>query len=219
MSTDGCAAVLFDLDGTLLDTAPDMAWALNQVRHEQGLPALSEARIRPHVSKGGSGLIRLAFGLERDDPRAEPLRQRFIAIYAEHLSERTRLFPGMDEVLVRLEAKHLPWGIVTNKPGWLTRPLLAQLALEPRAACVIAGDTTAHAKPHPEPVLAACRALDLAPAQCLFIGDDARDIAAGRAAGTRNLVALFGYLGEGEDPQQWQADGYLEHPAELLDWL
>ncbi len=219
MSMNGGGAVLFDLDGTLLDTAPDMAWALNQVRHEQGLPALSLAIIRPHVSKGSSGLIRLAFGLEREDPRAEALRQRFIEIYAENLSDRTRLFAGMDEVLVQLEAKRLPWGIVTNKPGWLTHPLLAQLALAARAACVIAGDTTAHAKPHPEPVLAACRALDLAPAQCLFIGDDARDIAAGRAAGTRNLVALFGYLGEGEDPRQWQADGYLEHPAGLLDWL
>ncbi len=136
---NGGGAVLFDLDGTLLDTAPDMAWALNQVRHEQGLPALSLAIIRPHVSKGSSGLIRLAFGLEREDPRAEALRQRFIEIYAENLSDRTRLFAGMDEVLVQLEAKRLPWGIVTNKPGWLTHPLLAQLALAARAACVIAG--------------------------------------------------------------------------------
>ncbi len=212
-------AVLFDLDGTLADTAPDMGAALNRLLDEHGQPALPAASIRPHVSTGAAGLLQLGFGADLAGPRMEQLRERFLAIYADILARDTCLFPGMAQALSALEAAGLPWGVVTNKPHRFTVPVLEALGIAGRAACVVSGDTLSERKPHPAPVLHACRQLDLAPARCLFVGDDRRDVMAGRAAGTVNLVAMFGYLGGEGDPRTWQADGYIDHPREILDWV
>lgn len=186
---------------------------------ERGHAPLPEAQIRPHVSHGGAALIRLGFGLEPDHPEFPPLRQRFLDFYQQNLARRTRLFPGMEELLQRLEQQQVAWGVVTNKPAWLTDPLMAALALTGRATCIVSGDTTAHAKPHPEPVLYACRMAGVAPAATLYVGDAERDIIAGRDAGTTTLAALFGYLGEQDDPAGWGADGALDEPLQLLEWL
>jgi len=211
--------VLFDLDGTLADTAPDLAYALNQTllcRQRQPLP---EHEIRPHVSHGGAALIRLGFGIEPDDPDFEPLRQLFLEVYKQNLARHTRLFPGMPALLSTLEQRSIRWGVVTNKPSWLTDPLMQQMELTQRAACIVSGDTTAHAKPHPEPILHACILAGVAPRHTLYIGDAERDIIAGRRAGTITLTALFGYIGEQDQPQQWGADGELQTPLQILDWL
>ena len=212
-------AVLLDLDGTLADTAPDMGAALNSVLAEQGLAPLAESEIRPHVSTGALGLLRLGFGAELEAARLEQLRERFLQFYAEHPVRHSCLFPGMQPLLEQLRAHGIPWGVVTNKPDRFTRPVLAGLGVLEQAACVVSGDTLSERKPHPAPVLHACRALGLAPQECLFVGDDRRDIIAGRSAGTVNLVALFGYLGDDGDPHDWAADGYIERPGDILDWL
>lgn len=211
--------VLFDLDGTLLDTAPDLGGALNRLLHERGRPALPLERIRPYVSGGARRLVQLGFGVTDDAPEFPVLRRRFLELYHENLAAGTRLFPGMDRVLQRLESRDRPWGIVTNKPGWLTTPLLAALGLDLRAACVVSGDTTGRSKPHPQPVLYACERLGVAPGQCLLVGDDRRDVEAGRAAGTMTVAALFGYIPTEEDPADWGADGGVRAPVELLDWI
>lgn len=215
----GTAAVLFDLDGTFADTAPDMGRALNRLREAEGHPPLPMASIRPQVSHGARGLLWLGFGLEPGDRDYERLRQDFLGLYQDDLARGTRLFPGMGELLDQLEGLGLPWGIVTNKPGWLTDPLLRTLGWYERAACVVSGDTTPHPKPHPEPLWHACRLLGVAPARTWYVGDAERDIAAGRAAGTRTLVALFGYLGETDRPERWGADGLLDHPGDILYWV
>lgn len=210
--------VLFDLDGTLLDTAPDMADALNRLRADEGLTQLPFERIRPHVSHGALRLIRVGF----DDPepgRFEYLRGRYLDIYRQGLVNRTRLFDGFDGVLAALEQAGLRWGVVTNKPGWLTLPLLEQLGLAARSACIVAGDTLPERKPHPMPLLHAAALLKLEPRACLYLGDAERDVQAARNAGMIPLVAGFGYLDEGEDPAVWRPDGVLSRPGELLDWL
>lgn len=211
--------LLLDLDGTLVDTAPDMAGALNALRAEHGLIALDPELIRPSVSHGARMLIRVGFGLLEDDPRFEPLRDRFLELYAGRVALESRLFPGMAEVLDEVEARGLCWGVVTNKPARFTHPLLAGIGLETRAACIVSGDTTARAKPHPEPLLHAARSLPQAPAACLYVGDAERDIQAGRKAGMRTLVATFGYLAAADRPHEWQPDGLVDHPRQILDWL
>jgi len=211
--------VLFDLDGTLLDTAPDLADALNTVLLENDRPALPFTTIRPVVSHGGIALIELGFRLERGDPAFEPLRQRLLAVYRANLSGKTRPFEGMDALLDALEARGLNWGVVTNKPGWLTDPLLKDLGLFERAACVISGDTLNERKPHPAPLLLACRQAGSEPAQCVYIGDARRDVEAGNNAGMHTLVALFGYLQAHDDPYGWNASGTIDTPAGVLDWL
>lgn len=213
------SAVLFDLDGTFADTARDMAFAINRLLEVRDLAPLPFERIRPQVSHGSRALVRLAFGLEPGDPGYEHLRQEFLAVYAANLANHTAPFPGMLELVSALEDAAVPWGIVTNKPGWLTDPLMAAMGLAERPACVVSGDTTPNPKPHPAPILHACRLIDRDPAHCWYIGDAERDIAAGRAAGTRTLVALFGYIGDETDPADWGADGYIETPAEVLNWL
>ncbi len=213
------AAVLFDLDGTFADTAPDMARALNLLLEVEGRAPLPFATIRPHVSHGGRGLVRLGFGLEPGEPHYDRLRQRFLDLYQADLARETRLFPGILELLSALDGRGLPWGIVTNKPGWLTDPLLRTLGCYDRAACVVSGDTTPHTKPHPEPLRHACRQIGVAPARTWYVGDAERDIAAGRAAGTRTLVALFGYLGETDCPRIWGADGLIAQPTDILGWI
>lgn len=211
--------LLLDLDGTLVDTAPDMAYALNLLRAEHGLPALAHELIRPHASHGVGMLIRLGFGLLEEDPRFAPLRLRFLEIYREHLVRASCLFPGMSELLGQIEARGIPWGVVTNKPAWLTEPLLTGLGLAQRAACIVSGDTTPKPKPHPGPLLHAARTIGLRPDVCLYVGDACRDIEAGRSAGMRTLVATFGYIRETDQPEEWQADGFAHHPLEILDWI
>lgn len=210
--------VLLDLDGTLLDTAPDMADALNRLRADEGLESLPFERIRPHVSHGALRLIRVGFG-EPEPERFESLRGRYLDIYRQGLANRTRLFDGFDAVLATLERSGIPWGVVTNKPGWLTVPLLEQLGLASRSACIVAGDTLPERKPHPLPLLHAAGLIGLPPQACLYLGDAERDVQAARNAGMIPLVAGFGYLDEGEDPAAWRPDGILSRPAELLDWL
>ncbi len=211
--------VLFDLDGTLADTAPDLAFALNTVLQEQGGAPLPFEAIRPVVSHGGTALIRLGFDIEPGTAAFEPLRLRLLDIYREHLARHTRLFPGIEELLGAIEQRGMNWGVVTNKPAWLTDPLLEQIGLSARAACVVSGDTVAERKPHPAPMLHACRLAGSEAHQCLYVGDAARDIEAGKRAGMKTLVALFGYIGEDEQPASWGADGMIAHPAELLDWI
>ncbi len=211
--------VLFDLDGTLADTAPDLADALNGVLVEQGREPLPFERIRPVVSHGGLALIQLGFGMNPEDDGFAPLRERLLAIYRANIARRTRLFPGMAALLEALEAQGLNWGVVTNKPAWLTEPLLEALELRHRAAAVVSGDTLPERKPHPAPMHLACREAETPPAACIYVGDAARDIEAGRAAGMLTLVALWGYLGEQDRPTDWGADGLVETPEAILDWL
>lgn len=212
-------AVLFDLDGTLIDTAPDLARALNQVLREDGHAPLPFGAIRACVSAGSAALIRLGYTFAAGSPAFEARRQRLLDAYHDAVAVESRLFAGMEAVLRRCESLALPWGIVTNKPGWLTRPLLRALALDERTACVVAGDSAARSKPHPDPLLAAATALGLPPAACLYVGDAQCDVSAAHAAGMPAVVALYGYLGHDDEPQRWGADGYVDQPADLLAWL
>lgn len=212
-------AVLFDLDGTFADTAPDLAAALNFVLESQGQQPLPFDRIRPHVSHGARALIRLGFGLEPDDARFEPLRQTLLRYYADNLCRETRLFPGIERVIDRLDAAGIRWGIVTNKPARYTDPLMDQLGMAGRAACVISGDTLPFSKPHPQPILHGCELAGSAPAEAVYVGDAARDIEAGKRAGTLTLAALFGYIGDDDCPDDWGADGSVESPEGILEWI
>ncbi|HZF26503.1 MAG TPA: phosphoglycolate phosphatase [Steroidobacteraceae bacterium] len=210
--------VLFDLDGTLLDTAPDMAQALNRLRAEQGGQAISFEQIRPHVSHGALALVRLGFPAA-DEERVALLRARMLELYAADIAAHTALFPGFEEVLQQLETRGLRWGIVTNKPGFLTEPLLATLHLAKRAGCIVSGDTLPQRKPHPAPLLHAASLLGVAASDCVYVGDAERDVRAAHAAGMRALIALFGYLGEHDQPHSWNADGTIDRPGELIGWL
>lgn len=212
--------VLFDLDGTFADTAPDLAHALNQTLQLHGKPDLSLKQIRPAVSHGGNALIRLGFNIELEDSRFESLRQDLLRFYIQDICLHTTLFPGIEQLLQRLDENKIPWGIVTNKPEWLTNPLMQQLKMTERAACIVSGDTTSNSKPHPEPILYACKlAGGHHPSECIYVGDARRDIEAGNSAGATTLTALFGYIDENDNPDEWGADGAVQHPSEILDWL
>lgn len=211
-------ALLLDLDGTLLDTAPDMSAALNQMLREAGREELAAETVRHHVGHGAAALIRLGFGTPPPDEFTR-LSRKFLEIYSGNVSVHTRLFDGFDGLLRALETAGIPWGVVTNKPGYLTAKLLAAQALDVRASCVVAGDTVGQQKPHPLPLLHAASLISRAPADCLYVGDAERDIQAGRAAGMRTVVARFGYLGPTDDPQCWGSDGIIDHPRELSSWL
>lgn len=213
------ACVLFDLDGTLLDTAPDMGRALNRLRREQGCPPLGFEAIRPVVSHGSPGLLRLGFDIGPDDPTYVPLRDRFLDLYQRDLARDTRPFPGIPELLAWLESLDIPWGVVTNKPGWLTDPLLVALNLYQRAACVVSGDTLPQRKPHPAPLLHACLQAGVAASDCVYIGDAARDIEAGQRAGMHTVVARYGYIHAHEDAAAWGADFSIDAAAALRPWL
>ncbi|MGD2074680.1 MAG: phosphoglycolate phosphatase [Gammaproteobacteria bacterium] len=219
MSSRLIQTVLFDLDGTLLDTAPDLAAALNATLQANGRPVLPFGTIRAVASHGAAALIRLGFGIEPDDARFEPLRQQLLDHYLAHIADQTRLFPGMEVVLVSLEARGLSWGVVTNKPHRLTRPLLSALELDRRAAGVVCGDTLRERKPHPAPLLHACALIGSTPRRCLYVGDAERDIRAGQAAGMATLVALFGYLMQGDRPESWGANALVREPGEILAWI
>ena len=210
--------MLLDLDGTLLDTAPDMATALNRLLAEQDQPPLPFAAIRPQVSHGSNAVVRAGFPAA-DSEHFERLRARFLELYSACLAEQTRPFPGFDAVLDELDARGIPWGIVTNKPAFLTLPLLAALQMQQRVGCVLSGDSLPERKPHPRPLLVAAQQLGIPPAQCLYLGDAERDITAARAAGMIALGAGFGYLGTEDQPQTWGAAAWLDSPAELLDWV
>lgn len=209
-------ALLLDLDGTLLDTAPDLAAALNALLLEEGKEPLPFAQIRPVVSHGGLRLVSLGFGALEEMEHIR-LYQRLLAIYRNALALQTCLFEGFEEIFRRLKTLEMRWGVVTNKPAWLTEPLLDALGL--RAHCVVSGDTLAERKPHPLPLLHAAQLLNSDPADCIYVGDAERDIQAARAAGMKALVALWGYLGAQDQPHAWQADGMIETPQDLLPWL
>jgi 2-phosphoglycolate phosphatase len=212
-------AVLFDLDGTLVDTAPDLGAALNAMRQRRGLAEISEADYRPQASHGSQGLLRIGFDVDQKHPGFEALRQEFLAHYAANLTRNSPLFPGMAEVLDAFDARAIKWGVVTNKPAKYTQPLLAHLGLAERAAFVVSGDTCAHSKPHPEPVLHACRIARVTVENCLYVGDAERDVQAANAAGMPALIAMYGYLGLDDRPQSWGARGFINKPADLLAWV
>jgi N-acetyl-D-muramate 6-phosphate phosphatase len=201
-----CDAVLFDFDGTLADTAPDLAAAVNQMRHARGLAPAAYEKLRPLASAGARGLIGGAFGIGPDDREFAAMREEFLANYAANLRVETALFPGIDAVLDDLDARGVRWGIVTNKVARLTDPLVKLMHLDTRAACVVSGDTTPYSKPHPAPLLHAAQALGIEPARVVYVGDDLRDIQAGQAAGMATIAAAYGYCGNVEPPAQWQAD-------------
>jgi phosphoglycolate phosphatase len=212
------SALLLDLDGTLLDTAPDMGGALNLLRLENGLDPLPPGIIRPVVSHGSARLVSLGFPAAVGDDY-ERLRQRFLELYASNIAEHTRLFPGAETLLAELERLEIPWGVVTNKPGWLTDPLLVALGLDQRAGVVVSGDTVAERKPHPLPLLHAAGVIGISPEHCVYVGDAERDIQAGRAAGMTTVVAAYGYLSDEDDPDRWEPTGVVSDPLELLDWI
>lgn len=210
--------VLFDLDGTLADTAPDLAHALNVLLVEEGKKALPFDTIRPEVSHGATAMVKLGFGVDSGS-EFDRLRLRFLVLYAENLCRHTRLFDGIPSLLQALKKQGMNWGVVTNKPAFLTDPLMAQLNPQPAPICVVSGDTVPNRKPHPEPMLHACAAAGSRPQQCLYVGDAERDIQAGKHAGMKTLVALFGYISKNETPRNWGADGMIRTPLEILDWL
>ncbi len=211
--------VLFDLDGTLIDSAPDLAGAANTLRAEHGLPALPYAALRPMVGSGARGMVGIAFGVAPGEPRFEVLKDAFLSRYESRLLELTHVFADVVPILKALDDAGQPWGIVTNKAMRFAAPVIEGLGLHRRAAVVIAGDTTPHHKPHPAPLLEAARRLGQPAARCVYIGDDVRDIQAGRSAGMATGAAAWGYLGQGEAINTWGADRVLALPAELLQWL
>lgn len=212
-------AVLFDLDGTLVDTAPDLAHALNQQRQMHGLPEMPFELIRPYASHGTVGLLQVGFSITPDHPAFADLRSEYLSLFEENANPYSQLFPGMMELLDELETRGIPWGIVTNKPARLTTPLLDALGLIDRAASIISGDSCANAKPHPEPILTACREIGVLPSTCVYIGDAERDIEAAHACGMPAIIAEYGYIGPQDDPSSWHADGFIQHPTALLDFL
>lgn len=209
-------AVLFDLDGTLADTAADLAAPVNAMRAERGLPPLPLASLRPFASAGARGLIGRGLGVGPEDARFAALRAQFLQRYEADMCVHTRLFDGMGEVLDAIEAAGIAWGVVSNKAERYVRVILQQLDLARRARTAIGGDTTAHAKPHPEPLLHAARLLGVAPARCAYVGDDLRDMQAARAAGMRAVAAAYGYCGDSGAPGDWPADALVESPSQLL---
>ena len=212
-------AVLFDLDGTLADTALDLGFALNQQRRLHGLLPLPQEMIRPQASHGARGLLKLGFDVTPESPDFSALRTEFLALYAQHICDHTVLFPGIPELLQALEARGLRWGVVTNKPARFTLPLMQALKLDRRAACIVSGDTTANTKPHPEPLLAASAQVRVAPAACLYVGDAERDVEAAVAAGMTALIANYGYIAEDDRPDTWGAHGRIDAPQDILGYL
>lgn len=213
------SAILFDLDGTLVDTAPDLAFALNMLLEQEGCEALAYDTIRRVASNGSPGLLLLAFGTSPEHKDYPSLQQRFIKLYQDNITRESALFEGMEEVLFTLEKAKIPWGIVTNKPAFLTDPLLAQLNLTHRAGCIVSADTTPFSKPHPAPMFHACEMIQQKPRECLYIGDAARDIEAGKNANMQTIAALYGYIANDDNPEHWQADISIVHPRDILKWL
>ena len=212
-------AVLFDLDGTLADTAPDLCGAVNILLIEEGRPQQPFCSLRPYTSQGVRGLLWKGFGIEVSHGEYARLSARFLEIYAGQLCNLSRLFDGIPELLDTLESRGIAWGIVTNKRTRYTEPLVAALGLTPRTRCVVSGDTTAEAKPSPLPILHACEILGCAPQRTLYVGDDRRDIVAGLAAGTKTAAVSYGYLGDSGPIDTWGADFIADHPTTLGNLL
>ena len=211
-------AVLFDLDGTLADTAPDLCYALNCMRAARNLPALPLEATRAYTSLGARGLLGIGLDVTPEHAQYAAMREEFLGIYENNLCRESRLFPGMPELLGELERRELLWGVVTNKAERYTHPLLEKLGVHTRAACVIGGDTTGKTKPDPAPLFAAAERIGIAPQHCIYVGDDRRDVQAGRSAGMKTIVVKFGYL-NGNDPETWAADAMIDTPLELLQHL
>jgi N-acetyl-D-muramate 6-phosphate phosphatase len=211
-------AVLFDLDGTFADTAPDLGHAVNLMRKARNLPPVPAAKTRPVTSSGARGLLGASFGITPDHADYPAMRDEFLKLYEANLCRETRLFDGMAQLVDALEARALAWGIVTNKAERFALPLMTLLGYGTRAGCVIGGDTTGKMKPHPDPLYAAARRLNVAPETCLYVGDDERDVQAGRAAGMKTVAVRYGYL-NGSDPAAWGADAVIGAPLEVLDQL
>jgi len=212
-------AVLFDLDGTLADTAGDLSLALNRVRADRGLGPVPLNLLRAHASSGARGLLGAGMGVTPEAPGYEELRDAFLTHYAACLAETTVLFAGVAELLDALDQRGMAWGIVTNKFARFTGPVVNALALAERASTVVSGDTTPHPKPHPAPLLHAANGLRVSPSRCMYVGDDLRDIVAGNAAGMPTIVAEYGYIGTGEGSDTWPATGWIADPLALLHWL
>ena len=208
--------VFFDLDGTLADTAPDLVAAANQLLIARNLAPKQYEVLRPCASAGARGLIGGAFGIDTDHPDFIPLRDEFFANYEKALLVNSVLFEGVDHLLNELDSASLPWGIVTNKSERFTHPLTELMGLRQRAASTVSGDTTAYSKPHPEPILHAARIANIDPSKSVYVGDDLRDIVAGKAAGMKTIAAAYGYCGCEEPPEAWGADYLVRHPKELL---
>ena len=209
-------AVLFDLDGTLADTAPDLGGALNQLLLERGRGPLPMEKLRPHVSSGARGMIGAGLGITPADAEYLGLQQRFLAIYQEALCVDTRLFAGMAQHLDELEARGIPWGIVTNKSQRFAIPLMEGLGLRQRSACIVCGDSAQRAKPHGHPMQLASAVMGIAATHCIYVGDDERDVISGRAVGMKTIVAAWGYLGDGKPPANWGADAIAASPQDIL---
>ncbi|MFV2004029.1 MAG: HAD family hydrolase [Gammaproteobacteria bacterium] len=211
--------VLFDLDGTLIDTAPDMAAALDVLCDEEQHQRLPFSKVRPVVSNGSVALVTLAFGDNLDSATLDRLKQRYLEIYQNDLAVHSQLFDEMASLLTQLEQKNIKWGVVTNKPGWLTEPLMETLGLHQRAACIVSSDSTENRKPHPEPMFYACKLANSQPEECVYVGDARRDIEAGHNAGMKTIIAEYGYIGDWENTEDWQADHSIQSPSQLLSYL
>jgi len=211
--------ILFDLDGTLVDTAPDLGYALNLQRQRHGLEPLPLNEIRPYASHGSKGLLSVGFNLNPEDACFADMRQEYLDLYDQVFTRSPVLFDGMAAVLDEIEGRNLTWGIVTNKPRRFSEPMIRALQLQERARCLVCGDDAARAKPYPDTLLMACRMTSSDVVDCLYVGDAERDVQAGKAAGMKTVVALFGYIDETDQPQEWGADAMIAQPAELLDLL
>lgn len=212
-------AVLFDLDGTLIDSAPDLGAAADKMRTDRGLPPLPLEHYRPMAGAGARGMLGVAFGIAPDEPGYDALREEFFVNYERAMTQRTVIFDGIPVLISSLLELGLAWGVVTNKSMRFTGPLTGQIPLFRSAGAIVGGDSTPHAKPHPEPLLEAARRLRLDPAHCIYVGDDQRDIAAGRAAGMRTVAATYGYLGSNADVYVWEAHAHIASPLELVGLL
>jgi phosphoglycolate phosphatase len=212
-------AVLFDLDGTLIDSAPDLGAAADQMRIDRGLPSLPLARYRPMAGAGARGMLGVAFGITPSEPGFDALREEFFVSYERRMLRSTQAFDGVAELVAALSARGLQWGVVTNKSKRFTDPLTSAMPLFDTARAIVSGDTTPFSKPHPEPLFEAARRLGVPAAQCVYVGDDERDIIAGRAAGMRTVAATYGYMGEQAEIARWDADAAIASPLELLQLL
>ncbi|GAB2822037.1 phosphoglycolate phosphatase [Comamonas piscis] len=212
-------AILFDLDGTLIDSAPDLGAAADQMRVARGMPSLPMADYRPFAGSGARGMLRVAFGMQPEDAEFPAMREEFFQNYERRMTQDTTVFDGVADMLDRIVAQQLQWGVVTNKSKRFTEPLSRQMPLFASAGAVVSGDTTPHAKPHPEPLLEAARRIGVDPQDCVYVGDDERDIIAGKAAGMHTVAAVYGYLGEKQSVAHWEADDVINSPHELLKRL
>lgn len=212
-------AVLFDLDGTLIDSAPDLGAAADKMRTDRGMPSLPMERYRPMAGAGARGMLGEAFGMTPDHPEFAVLREEFFVNYESQMTARTHIFDGVPELVVQILQRNMAWGVVTNKAARFTDPLTRAISLFSTAGAVVSGDTTPHAKPHPAPLLEAALRMNVSPDQCIYVGDDERDIVAGLAAGMGTVAAAYGYLGTKTNPADWGAHATIKSPSELLQLL